>query len=607
MKLRGQRRDGISLRRVRGRAGLTCAVIVASLGLTAAARAAGPPVSVFPMPGSQLATPATQIAFRGLPAGRLGPIVVRGSVSGLHTGRVFADSDGHGGSFISNTPFTPGEVVTVMTSLNVLGASGGTFHFTIATPYGSLPVATRPAAPRVPGDVLRFRSRADLTPAAVKVTLSSRRAARGDIFLAPQRGPLQWGPMIVDRDGNLVWFDPLPGNESATNLQVQSYRGKPVLTWWQGQVGGGVGSGVDMIDDSAYRTVAAVRAANGLNSDLHEFQITPQGTALITAYFPVHWDATPVGGAKDQKVLDAVVQEIDIPTGLVLFEWDSLDHVPVAESYDLPPTEGPFIYDYIHLNSIQQDDDGNLIVSGRNTSAAYKIDHRTGAIIWRLGGKDSSFKMGPGATFAFQHDVRTRAREDRYVTVFDDGDGPYKVHRESRGLKLKLDFTHMTATRVTVYDHDGPLVADYEGNDQQLPNFDDFIGWGQQPYFTEFTDNGRMIFDGHFLDENAAYRVYRFQWSAQPVRPPAAAASRGAGGITYVYASWNGATDVASWRVLAGNSPRRLKAVATARRSGFETAIPVRGGLRYFVAQALASSGRVLSSSGIVRVINRHR
>ncbi len=606
MKLRGQRQDGISLRRVRGRAGLGCAVAAVSLTLTTPAVASAPTVSVFPIPGSRLATPSTQIAFRGIPAGQLGPVIVTGSASGLHVGRVLADSDGEGGSFVSDAPFRPGEVVTVITHLNLLGAAGGTFRFTIATPYGSLPLTTRPEAPRLRGDVSRWRTRPDLTPATVKVTLSSSRAARGDIFLAPQRGPLQWGPMIADSSGNLVWFDPLPGNESATNLQVQSYRGKPVLTWWQGQVGGGVGAGADMIDDTSYRTVNVVRAANGLDADLHEFQITPQGTALITAYYPVHWDASAAGGAKDQKVFDAVVQEIDIPTGLVLFEWDSLDHVPVAESYDYAPSEASFAYDYIHLNSIQQDDDGNLIVSGRNTSAAYKIDHRTGAILWRLGGKRSSFTMGPGATFAFQHDVRTRAQEDRYVTVFDDGDGPYKVHKESRGLKLKLDFTRMTATRVTVYDHDGPLVADYEGNDQQLPNLDDFIGWGQQPYFTEFTARGRMIFDGRFLDDNATYRVYRFPWHAQPATRPAAAVRRGAHGVTYVYASWNGATDVARWRVLAGDSPSALKAVATWRRSGFETAIPVRGRQRYFVALAIGPSGRAISRSSIVRGGDSH-
>ncbi len=261
-------------------AALTCALAFILLPGPAAA---APAVSVFPIPGSKLATPSTQIAFRGLPAGQLGAIIVTGSRSGLHAGRVLADSDGDGGSFVSSAPFTPGENVTVNTGLNILGAAAGTFRFTIATPDGSLPLSTRVPAPRFRGDVWRFRSRPDLAPAALKVTLSSSRTAPGDIFLAPQRGPVQWGPMIVDSSGNLVWFDPLPGDQSAANLQVQSYRGRPVLTWWQGQVGGGLGSGVDVVDDSSYRTVAVVRGGNGLGADLHEFQITPRGTALITA------------------------------------------------------------------------------------------------------------------------------------------------------------------------------------------------------------------------------------------------------------------------------------------------------------------------------------
>ena len=171
------------------------------------------------------------------------------------------------------------------------------------------------------------------------------------------------------------------------------------------------GQGVDQIYDSSYRPVATIRAGNGLSADLHEFQLTPQNTALITAYYPVIWNASSVKGSKRQIVLDSVAQEIDIPTGLVLFQWDSLDHVPLTDSFAGRPRRPRTPYDTFHINSIQQDSDGNIVISARNTWTIYKVSHQTGAIIWKLGGKHSSFKMGRNATFAFQHDARMRSSQ----------------------------------------------------------------------------------------------------------------------------------------------------------------------------------------------------
>ena len=165
-------------------------------------------------------------------------------------------------------------------------------------------------APRVPGDQLTFQSRADLTPASVEVTKQSSGAAPGDIFITPQQGPIQNGAMILGEDGHLIWFHPVPQGDMAADLRVQHYLGGPVLTWWQGYSGAGVGAGEDVIYDSSYRQLAVVRAGNGLSADLHEFRLTPQGTALITAYYPVYWDASAVHGPKQQVVLDSVVQEV---------------------------------------------------------------------------------------------------------------------------------------------------------------------------------------------------------------------------------------------------------------------------------------------------------
>ena len=562
-----------------------------------ASAGASPAVSVFPMPGSQVVTPQTQITFRGIPVGQLGSIIVTGSRTGRHAGRFEGDSDGQGGSFLPFKPFKPDEVVTVRTQLNIIGGSLGSFHYRIAQPWHfRAPQHWRRAA-RVPHDVWHFHSRRDIQPARVRI---DRRGGGvgGDIFVASQFGPVQDGPEILDPHGNVVWFKAMRGNDFTTDFRVQTYQGNPVLTWWQGPIVGGEGRGFDVILNSSYQEIARVHAGNGMLADLHEFQITPWNTALITTEHPVIWNTSSIHGPKQQIVLDAVVQEIDIPTGLVLFQWDSLDHVPVSYTQLPLPTSSRLLFDYFHVNSIDVDLDGNLVISSRNTWSSYKLDHRTGRIIWILGGRHSSFRMARGASFAFQHDVRVRAENDSVVTLFDDGGGPERVHPHSRGLRLLLDTKRRVAKVAGQDQHVPALAADYEGNDQQLDDGHSFIGWGSQPYFTEFDSRGREVFDGRFTGPTSSYRAYRFNWSGTPHTRPAVSASS-SGHSTVVYVSWNGATDVASWRVQAGRTADALKNVKRATKDGFETAITI-GRESYVGVQALDANGDALATSRVI-------
>jgi hypothetical protein len=583
-------------------AALAAAITTLAGGDDTTATAQAPAVSVFPIPGSKVATPWTQVTFRGVPASELGTIQVAGSLSGTHAGTIESDSDGNGGSFVPQVAFQPGETVTVTTSLNVLGASQGSFQFTVATPAGGVPYRKALIVPRVPGDVWRFRSRQDLAPPAAKILSRSASAGSEDIFVAPQYGPVQNGPEIVDERGRLIWFDRVKPGDMASDFRAQTYKGNPVLTWWEGFTDAGVGVGQDVIFNSAYQQIATVNAGNGIHTDLHEFDLTPSGTALVTAYFPVYWNASSIHGSTKEIVLDSVVQEIDIPTGLVLFQWDSLDHVPVGDSYQPLPVQNakkrnPF--DYFHVNSVVLDDDNNLIVSARNTWAAYKINRQTGAVLWTLGGKHSSFKMGKGAAFAFQHDVHVQAQNDQYVTLFDDGAGPPSVHSQSRAVELLLKFNPMTATLVGQRRHSPALLADFEGNVEQLPGFDDFVGWGQQPYFTEYDRHGKLVLDGRFVGNTSSYRAYAFPWSGTPAVPPAVAAST-SGRTTSVYASWNGATGVGAWRVLSGASASALRPTRTVTDTSFETETTITAAA-YVAVQALDAHGDVLATSPIVR------
>jgi hypothetical protein len=346
--------------------------------------------------------------------------------------------------------------------------------------------------------------------------------------------------------------------------------------------------------------VATVKAGNGLGADLHEFELTSQNTALITAYYPVHWNTSGVkNGSSHDLVLDAVVQEVDIPTGLVLYQWDSLDHVPVTRSYQPAPADAGHPWDYFHVNAVSEADDGSVLVSARNTWSIYNLSHQTGAINWTLGGKASTFKMGNNTPFAFQHDARMLDSDE--ITIFDDGAGPPIVHKRSRGITLRLDFTHKTASLVLQDEHQPGLLAEYEGSVEPLSDGDDLVGWGGVPYLTEFNSKGRPVFDARFVGANSSYRAFRSDWSGMPVTKPSIAA-RPAGEATTVYASWNGATQVARWRVLGGSSSNALKAVTSARKTAFETAIRLRRRETYVAVQPLDSRGRVLGTSVTAKV-----
>ncbi len=413
----------------------------------------------------------------------------------------------------------------------------------------------------------------------------------GYVFAVPYPMPSQGGPLIFDNRGEVVWFHPLDPLEGA-NLQVQRYRGRQVLTWWQGTINSvGQGRGEGVIVDHTYRRVATVRAGNGLSADLHELLLTAQDTALITAFAPRHADLSTVGGASNGQVAESVIQEIDVSSGRVVFQWRSLDHVAVTESYQ--PRSDP--YDYFHANSVAVDRDGHLLISARNTHAVYKVNRQTGAVIWRLGGKRSDFEMKPGTGFAWQHDARRQP--DGTITLFDDEAAP-AVGKQSRGLALAVDETRRSASLAHEYRHPHPLLADSQGNTQELPNGNVFVGWGAQPYFTEFSRSGRPLFDAHIQAPRQSYRAYRYPWTAAPAAAPAlVVASTG-----IAYASWNGATQVARWQLLGGSSPSTLSVLGTYARTGFETPLPTGGHARaWYAVHAVDAAGRRLSQSEPVR------
>ncbi len=436
-----------------------------------------------------------------------------------------------------------------------------------------------------------FVSRPDLRIPALTVTAAAAGLYGGLILLAPYNGPhkAQAGAIIVDPAGNAVWEQPLE-RLVTTDFRVQRYRGAPVLTWWQGTIELGHGVGSYVIADDGYAPLARVSAGNGLRGDLHEFLLTDRGTALLTSYVVTHRDLREVGGPADGQIEDAIFQEIDVASGRVLLEWHSLDHIAVGESYW--PLTGD-VWDYVHLNSIAVDHDQNLLVSSRNTHTVYKIERSTGAIIWRLGGKQSNFALAGDADFAWQHDARRQP--DGSLTLFDNGD------RVSRALTLAVNERRRTVTLARAYTHPSNLHASSQGNMQVLPNGNVFVGWGAQPYISEFAADGTLLFDARLGTEYISYRAYRMPWEGRATGVPAVAIHPAGRGHT-AYVSWNGDTRVTRWVALAGIADRALLPVASTRRAGFETALAVPPGARRLRVAGVDARGTRIVTSDLLAI-----
>jgi hypothetical protein len=565
--------------------------------------AASNPVTVSPLPGAPDASSATQISFLGPSGTQISDVRVLGSSSGAHSGRIQGYSTGTGASFIPSHPFHAGERVTVHATVTTAAGGPGqaaSTTFTIAHEAGY----TRAPFPNNPGDpraVQHYSSAPTLTPSTVTVTTPAKPGiAQGDFFLAPYQGRGTAGPMIVDQRGQLVWFHAVPAGDTATNFQVQNYEGKPVLTWWQGKIlGVGFGQGEDLIYDDSYRKLAEVRAGNGYGADLHEVRLTPQGTAWIDIFAPVHTNLTAVKGSANGILTDSIIQEIDIKTGLVMWEWHALGHIAIGDSFNPLPGNGR-PWDYVHMNSVDPGAAGDVLLSGRNTWTLYDVNIHTGGYDWRLGGgRHSDFRLGSGVKFYWQHDAEFQP--GGLISVFDNGSDPPK-ERQSRGLLLAPSSSAHTVRLVRQFTNPThTLLAESQGNMQSVPGGDWLLGYGRLPNFTEFDASGRVLFDATLGRNVQNFRTYLSPWSAHPTSPPSLAVqAHGAGGLT-VAASWNGATEVASWQVLAGASPASLALAASTPRSGFQTSIGLASAPAYVAVQALNPAGAVIGRSPTIK------
>ncbi|WP_018680503.1 arylsulfotransferase family protein [Actinokineospora enzanensis] len=467
--------------------------------------------------------------------------------------------------------------------------------------YAAPTARTAPApASGSDGLVQRYYSRPDLVPPAMAIDLKTAPLSPGLMLLTPKATTNeQLGPMLIDDTGSPVWFAPRGDKlRLVMNAQQQTYKGKPVIMWWEGSwVPLGWGMGHVVIADDHYRTIAQVGMDDSI--DLHAIKITPENTLLAVSY---HTTSVVDGRPTLRPIVECTIREIDIASGKVLTTWNSLDHIPVTESY-LRSNE-LMGWDYLHFNAIDLDANGNIVVSGRNTHTIYTIDRHSGQILSRLGGRFSDYKLTPDAEFAWQHNVRYQpggfSMFDNEAAAAFPSVPPSRP--ASRAILLHVDEATKTATLARSVSTVDGLSTGTQGSNQLLPDGHDLVNWGDTGRLSEFDENNQLIFAAHFTGPTVnTYVANHVDWHGTPTDPPAVAAYGNAQGVA-VYASWNGATELRRWQLLTGNDRNHLKVVTTADRSGFETMVTAAGAAKYAQVRALDANGRVLGSSAVVSV-----
>ena len=604
---------------------LLAVAVLLSFGALAGAAQAKKPVSVFPAPNSKYASDDTTFSFRGLKPKQLGKVKVVGSKSGVKRTTRLRHSDGRGVSVVPKGLFKRGETVRVYTKRKIKLTRKGDFKVRIGNFYGNddknaIPTGTPNANPAL-------MSRPDLKPPQLNVLTPGADAAAGKILYAPA----QFGMAIADNYGRTSWFRPVNfggAGDRIANFQKQKYKGKPVLTYWKGAntVQSFSQLGTYDILNNKYKKIASVKMGNGYKPDLHEFQITPRDTALVLAYRGVKADLSKYGGVKNDRILDNIVQEVDIKTGAVLFEWHALDAIGLGASQQAvaaPSEMNPFpTWDFAHLNSIHWDGK-SILISARATNTLYRVNRANAKLQWKLRGdgikaKTSDFKVAGNARFGYQHDVRRTKNGD--ISIFDNGfqlsAGPGSdpifplVSATSSGLVLKLSGkgNKRKASLVQRFSYPGAgLGAFATGGAQPLSNGGMFVGWGTVPQITEYNGAGDIVFDatlppGGFFN----YRGSKTPWEGKPKdRPAIASEADGAG--AKVYASWNGATKIRTWKVFTGADQNSLTVAAESNWTGLETAIAIPAAGAKVRVVAYDANGNELGQSGLVAIGEQSR
>ncbi|KAF2764692.1 hypothetical protein EJ03DRAFT_339586 [Teratosphaeria nubilosa] len=455
------------------------------------------------------------------------------------------------------------------------------------------------------------------------------------LFLAPDGPyPHQVAPLIYTPTGDPIWNG--EPHQHAFAFGVQTYRGEKVLVSWNGtnyREPIGRGYGYVYLRDKHYDIIHNItlpgpflsqlpNTTYGSNIDLHEIFITEHGTLLITANNVTQTDLTSVGGPPNGWIVEAQFYELDIATNTILFAWKSLDHldkIPLTASvYPLGSdgqdgTTQSKAWGYIHINAVSPLEENGYIFSSRFLCAGVAISRGDGSVKWILQGRNGGdFKLGAGAQFCYQHDIRAVAGGEAgtaevVLSLHDNANSPIENGTTpTSGKLLRVNFaTKEVRLQQEFLNASGPTFSTAQGNMQIMTNGHVFLGHGWIPVLEEYTAEGEILATWRFgdaleragggfwspLKPTLSYRAFRQAWVGCPRGRPDVVAE-GDGGTTRVYVSWNGATEVAGWEVWGGGSEGGLRCVKTVGKAGFETEVEVvEAGVEFVRVQAVWRDG----------------
>ncbi|ORY64023.1 ASST-domain-containing protein [Pseudomassariella vexata] len=420
------------------------------------------------------------------------------------------------------------------------------------------------------------------------------------------------GPMIFStEDFSLVYAD--WSWPSTHNTRVQKFKGVDYLTFYEGAQKDGHSSGNCLMLDSSYNVAYNITTRNVSSTvDMHECEVTEDGTVLISVYESIWTNLTGVGGPQRGELLDSIVQEIDIETNELLFMWKASEHTNVTDTYShYHRSEGG--WDFFHLNSVQKTKEGNYLISARHFHTLTYVNGSTGETIWTLGGKQNDFtdiSNGSATDFGWQHHARFRDDDLTQLTFFDNHALKTEIGCKkdcSRGRHVELNYDDMTVRLVQDYFHPTSLTSTARGGYTVVPNGNVLISWGVNPAFTEYTPDGECVQDVQFdlwdpkAEGRGHYRAFKMDWVGKPSWDPSIASVIEPYGGSKVAVSWNGATEIASWELYTGDTQTTVTELShTIKKTGFETIMVIGPGPKYARATALDKDGHVLGKTPVI-------
>ncbi|MEJ2194927.1 MAG: aryl-sulfate sulfotransferase [Ignavibacteriaceae bacterium] len=294
--------------------------------------------------------------------------------------------------------------------------------------------------------------------------------------------------MILENDGTPYFYQRVENRARDFKVQLNGMLTRRYITNLYGFVG----------MDSNYTVIDTFLCTNGYGTDEHEIYMLEDGHYFLIAlgYRQVDMSLIVPGGDPNATVIDNHIQEFDENHNLV-FEWLCYDHDQFNITNAIGVDFTQHTINYIHMNSIAIDYDGNIVISSRHQSKVVKINRQTGDVIWELGGLHSDFDfINDSYGISYQHFARPVDGKPNHYTVFDNGN--FHNPPFSRAVEFQIDTLNMTATKVWEYRHTPDRYSHWMGNVQRLPNGNTLINYADGSLPAGLDKNSLLPIDTSF-------------------------------------------------------------------------------------------------------------